>query len=195
MVALHCGNGYAKRGVGFKKLYFSVLAEIEKGQTNSRQDISMGAEEETRLYASHHQFYIQDSDPRGSTADSNFWTQEAVDNHLAIAEGIIGIGTGSYDFVKVRVEEHREEPPLDLSKWDHVTEAGLTIRSRVLLVCGCISASGIFFFVRPGHFRVRCCSANLAASTDSTGDAGDWYLVQFWPEVPAEARILKRWIR
>ena len=150
-------------------------------------------EEEIRLYASHTQFYVQDSEPLGSSDDPEFWTQEACDNHLAIADGLLGIGTGSYDFVRVRVEEHQARPPLKLSGWDHVVEAGLDVRTRYLLVMGCLSSSGLFFRVRPGHYRVRCCQANLAASTDSTGDAGDWYLVQFWPSKRAEARVLKRW--
>src|ERR1019366_4146890 len=99
----------------------------------------MGAEEKIRLYASHRQFFVQDSEPLGSPGDPDFWTQKACDNHLAIAEGILGIRTGSYDFVRVHGEEHLSEPPIDLSLWDHVTEAGLTVRSRLLLVFGCIS--------------------------------------------------------
>jgi hypothetical protein len=158
--------------------------------------------EELRVYASHRQFYVQDSDPPGTTDDPAFWSEEACRNRLAVADGILGIGTGSYDFVKVRVEQHDSQPRLKLSKWDHVTEAGLEVRTKFLLVLGCLSSSGLFFRVRPGHYRVRCCHANLAASVDSTGDAGDWYLVQFWlcapPEArtrtrPTEARILKRW--
>jgi hypothetical protein len=150
-------------------------------------------EEEIRLYASHHQFYIQDIEPLGSSDGPDFWTQQACTDHLAIAHGHLGIGTGSYDFVRVRVEGHQAEPPLELSEWDHVIEAGLDIRTRYLLVMGCLSSSGLFFQVRPGHYRVRCCQANLAASTDSIGDAGDWYLVQFWPSEPSGARVLKRW--
>ncbi len=129
----------------------------------------------------------------GSEDSRNFWTKQACDNHLAIAAGILGIGTGSYDFVRVRVQQHQTEPPVELSSWDHVVEAGLEVRTQYLMVMGCLSSSGLFFRVRPGHYRVRCCQANLAASTDSTGDAGDWYLVQFWRSAPSEARVLKRW--
>jgi hypothetical protein len=150
--------------------------------------------EEIRLYASHHQFYVQDSEPLGSSDSPDFWTQQAWDHHLAIANGLLGIGTGSYDFVRVRVEEHQAEPPLELSQWDHISEAGLEIRTWYLLVMGCLSSSGLFFRVRPGHYRVRCRQANLVASTDSTGDAGDWYLVQFWPSKPSGARVLKQWM-
>jgi hypothetical protein len=150
-------------------------------------------EEEIRLYASHHQFYVQDSEPLGSSDSPDFWTRQACEDQLAVGDGLLGIGTGSYDFVRVRVQEHQAEPALQLSEWDHVVEAGLEVRTRYLLVMGCLSSSGLFFRVQPGHYRVRCCQANLAASEDSTGDAGDWYLVQFWPAEPSGARVLKRW--
>jgi hypothetical protein len=149
--------------------------------------------EEIRLHASHRQFYIQDSEPPGSTDDPAFWTERTSQDRLAIAEGILGIGTGSYDFVTVRVEGFGSQPPLDLSQWDHVTEAGLQVRTGLLLVMGCLSDSGLFFRVRPGHYRVRCCHANLAASVDSTGDAGDWYSAAFWPSAPAPPTVPKRW--
>lgn len=150
-------------------------------------------EEEIRLYASHRQFYVQDSDPAGTSDDGDFWTEEACDDRLAAGDGLLGVVTGSYDFVRVRVQEHRSEPPLELGEWDHVVEAGLRVKSGLVLVSGCLSSSGLFFRVRPGRYRVRCCQANLAASADSTGDAGDWYLVQFWPSAKSKTLVLKRW--
>ncbi len=149
--------------------------------------------EEIKLYASHGQFYVQDSEPVSSSADDDFWTQAACDDRLAVGNGILGVGTGSFDFVAVRVEEHARKPPLVLSQWDHVTEAGLSIRTEYILVSGCLSSSGLFFRVESGHYRVRCCHANLAASAGSTGDASDWYLVQFWPSPLSERSVLKRW--
>ena len=154
-------------------------------------------EEETRLYASHSQFYVQDSEPRGSSSDPTFWTKEASENRLATGDGILAIGTGSFDFVRVRVEEHQDEPPLDLTQWDHVTESGLEVRTRFVLVMGCLSNSGLFFKVKPSHLRVRVCHANLAQSEQEvpqtwTGDFRDWYLVQFWPSANSTVCVLKR---
>lgn len=150
--------------------------------------------EEIRLYASHHQFYIQDSEPLGTSDDPEFWTDQACDDRLAVAEGLLGIGTGSYDLVVVRVQQHSSEPSLDLSDWDHVTEASLAVRTPFVLVLGCLAPSGLFFRVLPGHDRARCCQANLATSVESTGEAGDWYLVQFWPAPYSGPRVLKRWV-
>jgi hypothetical protein len=154
-------------------------------------------EEETRLYAAYHQFYVQDSEPRGSPDNPTFWTKEASDNRLAIGDGLVAIGTGTYGSVKVRVEHHGSEPEVDLTQWDHVTECGLDVRTSLILVMGCISQSGLFFLVKPGYYRVRACHANLAESEMEvpatwSGPFGDWYVIQFWPANPSKAGILKR---
>lgn len=153
--------------------------------------------EETRLYASHHQFYVQDSKPRGNPGEETFWTRKAFENRLAIGDGLIAIGTGSYDFVKVRVEYHRSKPKVNLAQWDHVTECDLSIQTGLILVFGCLSMSGIFFDVEPANYRARALHANLAESEQEvpagwSGDYGDWYLVQFWRSRPSRPRILKR---
>ena len=153
--------------------------------------------EEIQLYASHHQFYVQDSEPRGSADDPSFWTQEASDNRLAVGDGLLAVGTGTYGFGKVRVEEHNAKPKVSLAQWDHVTECGLEVESRFVLIMGCLSQSGLFFCVKPGHYRVRACHANLTESEQEVpsnweGDFRDWYLVQFWPSKRLKHRVLKQ---
>ena len=123
-----------------------------------------------------------------------FWTQEASHNRLAIGDGLLAIGTGTYDFVKVR-QQHDLAPPLNLAAWDHVTECDLEVKSRFILIMGCLSQSGLFFEVKPGHYRVRACHANLAQSEQEvpsnwTGDLRDWYLVQFWPSKSLMSQVL-----
>jgi hypothetical protein len=120
--------------------------------------------EEIRIYASHSQFYVLDSRLR-DFPDDGFWSKDASARRLAIADGIVGIGTGTFGFVQVRVEQHIAEPELNLSAWDHVTECNLEVRSDLMLVMGCIATSGLFFMVKPGHFRVRVCHANLGESS------------------------------
>src|SRR5262245_36860637 len=120
-----------------------------------------------RVYASHTQFYVQDSEPLGDTGDRSFWSDQACRDHLALADGILGIGTASYGFVRVEVELHDSEPPLDPNRWDHVTEAGLDVDSGTLVVIGCAVTDGDDFEVEPGHYRVRCCHANRAGGVSS----------------------------
>jgi hypothetical protein len=157
----------------------------------------MAEEEQIRLYASHHQFYVQDSAPLSSADDPSFWTEDACENRIAIGDGILGVGTGTYGFVDVRVELHTSEPPVDLSSWDHVTECGLELRTQFFLIMGCLSTSGLFFTVTPGHFRVRVCHANLGESEQEvpsnwSGEFRDWYLVQCWPSLLMPPNVLKR---
>lgn len=155
-------------------------------------------EEGIRLYASHHQFYIEDGVVQaGDIDEATFWTKDASIRRLAVSDKLLGIRTGSYQLVKVRVEHHDSEPPLDLTQWDHVTEASLKVKTALILIRGCLSTSGLFFEVQPGHYCVRACHANLAESEQEvpsnwTGQFGDWYLVQFWPSMPLKPRVLKQ---
>ena len=145
-----------------------------------------------KLYASHHQFYIEDAQAPGDTGDPSFWTREASEDALATIQGTLGIGTGSYATVQVTTEIHDTEPPVQLDDWDHVTEAGLEITSGVLQVIGCLEDAGEEFTVAPGSYRVRCCHANLAGSAEF-GEGEDWYLVQVWPSEDGSRQVLKRW--
>src|SRR5262245_56582261 len=145
-----------------------------------------------RLYASHRQFYVQDCDPCGDTGAPSFWTDQACKDELAVADGILGIGTASYGSVKVVVEVHDAEPPLQLADWDHATEAGLEVASGTLRVIGCLENQGADFQVEPGPYRVRCCHANRAGRVDH-GAGADWYLVQVWPGDEPTPRVLKHW--
>jgi hypothetical protein len=153
--------------------------------------------EEIRLDASHHQFYVQDSTPRGSSGDADFWDEDAYDDRLATGDGLVAIGTGTYGIVKVRAELHPKKPSLDLAQWDHVTECSLKVESTRVLIMGCLSTSGLFFNVTPGVYRVRACHANLAESEDEARNTGlsefrDWYVIQFWPAKSAKRKVLKR---
>ncbi len=153
--------------------------------------------EELRLCAAYRQFYVQDSAPNGDICDS-FWSKRAVDDLLAVGDGIIGVGTKSFDFVRVFVKTYQQVPETELSNWDHVTEAGLDVASGRLLVFGCVSTSGLFFDLEEGHYRVRCSHANLAEEADCASgeddlEGSDWYFVQAWPSDRSPMAVLKRW--
>jgi hypothetical protein len=147
---------------------------------------------EQRLYASHHQFYVEDGERPGDTGDASFWTKAAVADLLAVVPGTVGVGTGSYGHVRVITEIHDGEPPLSLAVWDHVAEASLAVRGSTLRVIGCLEETGEEFSVAPGTYRVRCCYENLDEGVES-GEGPDWYVVQVWPAPAAPQRVLKRW--
>jgi hypothetical protein len=146
-----------------------------------------------RSYVSYSQFYVEDADQPGDTGDASFWTQQASDDKIAVIAGTIGFGTGTYGTVRIYSELHDAEPSLDLTMWDHVTEAGLEVRSGLVRVVGCIdNILGELFTVQPGPYRVRCCHANLAGAK-GFGNGEDWYVVQFWPAPISPPVVLKRW--
>lgn len=148
--------------------------------------------QETReftVYASHHQFYVEDRDIKGDSVD--LWDGDE-DDLFGETDGIVGIATATYGTVKVRAEVHSTKPAINLADWDHVTETSLEIESGTLQVIGCLSQTGEEFPVEPGRYRVRCCHANRAGGV-SAGDGQDWYLVQIWPAKSSTAKVLKRW--
>ena len=148
---------------------------------------------EQQLYASHHQFYVEDGVSPGNTGDPSFWTKDATEDRLAVVPRTVGIGTGTYGNVRVITEVHDGEPPVDLAEWDHVTEASLNIESGTLRVIGCLDLTGEDFKVSPGPYRVRCCHANLAESDEYGEEGRDWYVLQVWQAPESPRRIIKRW--
>jgi hypothetical protein len=149
-------------------------------------------EEQITLYASHCQFYIMDNGEEHETAEG-FWTDRALADRLALAEGIIGIGTGTYGEVRVRAQLLAEAPRLQREGWDHITEASLNVREGPIFVLGCLSSSGLFFQVRPGWLRVRCYAAGLGLDEDAKTGAREDYLVQMWPAPETGPKVWKRW--
>lgn len=145
------------------------------------------------IYASHRQFYIEDTNNPGDIGADGFWTDQALDHRLAVIPGVIGIGTGSYGFVDVTTEIHDQVPAVRIDDWDHVAEADIDVTGGQLVVKGCMEPDemGEMFSLAIGHYRVRCCHANLAESVEF-GDGQDWYLVQIWPAAHAAPCLLKR---
>ena len=50
---------------------------------------------EQRLYASHHQFYVEDSKNPGNTGAIEFWTEKAFTDKVTVVPGTVGVGTGT----------------------------------------------------------------------------------------------------
>jgi hypothetical protein len=68
------------------------------------------------LLADYFQLYLQDE---GATGDlSNSWGPEAVERLLAMAPGMIGVGTVRNMTVPVEMEIAGQEPPPDFEGWD-----------------------------------------------------------------------------
>jgi hypothetical protein len=145
------------------------------------------------FYSSHHQFYIGDKSSDFATDSSNFRTQSAFDDRLAMEAGVLGIGTESYGSVKAELSIlDAENITTDFEAYDHIVEAGIDVNSGILQVLNCPDSSvELELAIKPGRYRVRIYSTNLASVIDD--DSEDYYRVELWPSDTMERKVLKRY--
>jgi hypothetical protein len=90
------------------------------------------------VYADYCQFYLGDSLFDGDTGPG-FWTDEALERKLAIdPPGFIGVATTYRGNVPVEIEICADEPNDDLTAWDRVLEASLSVPSGAIAIGGCM---------------------------------------------------------
>ncbi|HTJ13714.1 MAG TPA: hypothetical protein VL547_16875, partial [Dinghuibacter sp.] len=74
------------------------------------------------------QFYIADKGYLQDTGNEGFWTIDAVDAHLAVGKGILGVGIGCYGpFKGVLSILASKRNGIDYNRYDHVVEGGLDV--------------------------------------------------------------------
>jgi len=145
-----------------------------------------------RVFADYFQFYIQDEGVDGSLAEA--WSDQAVQDHLAVTHGTVGIGTARNMEVPVTIEVLTAEPPLAVEHWDHVVEAGIEIASGRLVVAGCTEylPTAPRISLAPGQYRARVHYGGLDSLTDDGLDGDDHYHIALWPAPMVGVTILKR---
>lgn len=145
------------------------------------------------FYTSHHQFYIYDKLSPGSTDSDNFWTDSAHKDRLALEEGIIGIGTECYGPVKTEIVIlDKSNNAFNSDLYDHIVEGGLNLKSGVLQIMDCTDfSSQLDIELKPGNYRVRVYSSNLASVLGDEGN--DFYRIEVWPSDTLERKVLKRY--
>ncbi len=146
------------------------------------------------LFADYFQFYLQDEQSEGDL--SNSWTKEAVSNMLAVAPGVIGVGTVRNMDVLVEVEVLDSQPNCNFDDWDHVTEASLEVPSGRIIIAGCTDylPDAARIRVEPGTFRVRIYYGALDSVDESQLDGDDHYKIVLWKDAnKIEPKVLKRW--
>lgn len=130
------------------------------------------------LFADYFQFYLQDDDINlGDLSDA--WDDAATQRMLAVAEGVVGVGTARNMDVPVTVEVHVGEPHIP-DEAQRVCECSLTIRTGWIVAAGCTDyfPDAARIPVAPGCYRVRVSYFNLDSVVGLDGD--DRYLVQLW---------------
>lgn len=144
-----------------------------------------------KVYAGYHQFYLEDKNFPGISPGKNIWKKKNFSRMIACEHGMIGIGTGSYDFVPVSIKILPE--PLvrnNFDYWDYVAEAPLDLSSGWLLVYGCTEPDpSAQIEVEPGIYRVSIFFGGLKTVVGERGD--DFYRIEIWKSVFSPVEILK----
>jgi hypothetical protein len=144
------------------------------------------------LFADYFQFYLQDEKVDGNLSDA--WTEQAVQDLLAIAPGTIGVGAVRNMDVPVEVELLQSTPSESFDAWDQVNECDIEIRSGTLVVAGCTDyfPDAARIKVEPGSYRARVYYGKLDSLSEDGLDGDDHYKVSIWMSEPSGLHILKR---
>lgn len=143
----------------------------------------------------YNQFYLADKDSPAATDSNSFWTEEAFADKLAVEEGILGVCTGTYSYVKCEISflAHRPDET-SFEGYDQVVEASLEVKSGVLQLLNCPDSMVIAKHSLPIRiYRVRVITSGLESIIDEDIEANDKYLIELWPELPTPREVLKRY--
>jgi len=78
------------------------------------------------------QFYLEDEWRHNLVA----WTEEELDDRVALAPGTIGVSTNCESIISIEIRLADSNPPTDLDAWDHLVECGIEISSSSLVISG-----------------------------------------------------------
>ena len=143
------------------------------------------------VFADYYQFSLEDEQ---SGADlSRSWTEKAVRDLIAVTSGAIGIGTVRNMSVLVSVEIHDSQPEEDESRWQHITECSITVRSgRLILLGNDYLPNAPRIKVKPDTYRARVYYGGLNTISDDGLDGEDFYKVVLWSGQSSEPKVIKR---
>ena len=148
-----------------------------------------------RLFADYYQLYLQDGEDAEDVPDD--WSEQLIEQKIAVSPGVIGISTARNMTVPVQVNLLTSKPDNDdFSNWDHVAEASLEITSSNIIVAGCSDyfPDALHIPVLPGLYRVRVYYGELGSISEDGLRGNDHYRVVIWPEKEYRVpEILKKW--
>ena len=147
---------------------------------------------ELTLFADYFQFYLQDESADGNL--SNSWTEEATARLLAVAPGVIGVGTVRNMDVPVAIEVLGKEPASDEALWDHVVQCSIEVPSGKLVVAGCTDylPEAIRIAVQPGTYVARIAYGALGSVSNNGLNGDDRYRVQLWIGASCPVAVIKQ---
>jgi hypothetical protein len=133
------------------------------------------------LFADYHQFHLQDEAAPGNLSEA--WTPDAFDRRLALAEGIIGVGTARNVDVPVEIEICAQAPAEDFAGWDRVNECSINFTVGRAVITGCTDylPDAARIELAPGMYRARVYYGGLDTLSPNSLDGEDHYRVALWP--------------
>ena len=146
------------------------------------------ADYQFEIFADYFQFYLQDEQAEGDLSDA--WTEEAVQDLLALTDGTIGVGTVRNMTVPVTVQVLNGPPDDDLTSWDRVNEGSIRVPSGSIVVAGCTDyfATAARIAVNPGWYRARIYYGNLQTLSEDGLEGEDHYKIVLWPTSQPKAQ-------
>ncbi|WP_063672410.1 hypothetical protein [Dyella thiooxydans] len=124
------------------------------------------------LLADYFQFYLQDEPASGDLSDA--WTEDAVERLLAVAPGVVGVGTITNGNVPVTIQVLDHEPAQSGASYDQINECSLEVAEGPLVVAGCTD-----YFPEAVRIPIAAQTYRVRVSYCLSGEES--YLVQLWP--------------
>jgi hypothetical protein len=146
------------------------------------------------VFADEFQFYLEDSNPTGSSSSPLFWSEEAFARRLAVLGDIMAVGTARSIDVPVEVWVRKGAPGDNFEGWDHVVEGSLRVASGKLVLSPPLDFPETYMPVEPGTYRVRVYMGALASADAGGVEGEDYYRIEAWLAPYDEPRLLKEWV-
>ena len=135
------------------------------------------------IFADYFQFYIQDENANGDLSEK--WTDEAVEQLLAITDGTIGVGTVRNMDVPVTIKTFDTEPAF-LTDVENVigqiNECNIEVNSGKIVIAGCTDyfPDAKRIELKNGIYRARIYYGNLDKLSEDGLEGEDFYEVHLW---------------
>lgn len=151
------------------------------------------------FYTQYNQFYIEDKEQKIEIDQSNFWSDEAFSDGLALGHGIISVKTRSYGNIKGEIEIlDKPIENINYELYDHIVEAGINIPSGELQILDCPNSHlELSMNLPPGKYRVRVYGSNFKSvkETDLENDTdNDFYKIEIWMSDDMSRKVLKQYV-
>lgn len=132
------------------------------------------------LFADYFQFYIQDE--QADCDLSEVWNDESTKNMVALAPGLIGIGTTKNIGVPVEIIISDNKPENNPDEYDRINECSIEIKSEKLVVAGSTDyfPDAKRIEISPGIYKTRIFYKNLNKLNEDGLDGRGQYFIVLW---------------